>query len=148
MLIRIRIKDDAMDWVNKLKNPVHFGTPNLIIASETNKEIRRRTFNIPDYVSEYLATLVNQFGCNKMEIMAAIIEFWAFTGVTLEQAMQIVFYSDKIKENNNCLNVNREHVLGAVIFYHSKQILSAEDWHKIKNIATLKRGIKRKYKKI
>lgn len=148
MLIRIKIEKAAMNWVNILKNPIHIATPELIIAKKPIKSAYNiRVINILEKISDYLADIIEDYECNKMEIAAAIIEFHAFRGVNLKDAMQIVYFANQVKEIYNGLNLNREHILNAVLYYHSKQNLSATDVDILKNIAQFKRGIKRNYKK-
>lgn len=148
MFLRIKIEKAAMFWVNVLKNPLHFGTPDLIIAQKPKTNLYvNKVLDLPNNLSEYLSEIIQDFKCNKMEMAAAIIEFYAFRGVNLNEAMEIVYYANQIKEIHNSLNLNREHIITSVIYYHSKQNLSASDWNNLYNLTQFKRGIKRKYTK-
>lgn len=147
MLININLEKGAMDWVNVLKNPIHFGTPEWIQAAKTDNNLVNTLVDLTKGLSEYLTKLSIKMDCSKSEVFESIVEFYAFRGVTIQQAMEIIYFAMEIKEIYTHKNLTKRHILAAILYYHTKQNLNASEWHILTNKAQSKRGIKNKYSK-
>lgn len=147
MLINIWLSKNTMDWVNVLKNPIHYGTPEFIIASKKETRLINTLVNLPDNLSEYLTKVSIRLNANKKESLQAIIETYATNGITIPEALEIIYFAMQVKEIYSSRNLTIEHILTGVLHFHSKQNLSVSDWQILTNTAQSQRGIKRKYTK-
>lgn len=147
MLINIWLSKNTMDWVQVLKNPIHHGTPEFIIASKKESRLVNTLVNLPDNLSEYLTKVSIKLSANKKESFQAIIETYATNGITIPEALEIIYFAMQVKEIYSSRNLTIEHILTGVLYFHSKQNLSVSDWQILTNTAQSQRGIKRKYTK-